>query len=312
MNNRRKLVIALGTAAAIPPAVFGQSRQPPVLIGWLNTDSRELSEKNLNAFKQALAALGWKEGTQYAIEERWAGGRIDRLPFLAKDLAARKPEIIVAAYPAAVRAAALAAPNTPVVMTWGSDPVKLGFAKSLARPGGMITGVTDLGGAIAEKHLEFLIAAAPTVKRVGVLVDLNLPAHPVWREAVKRSVAQYKVDARFTEIARPQEIEPAISSMVRNERRRIVKRALAERWPVVAGVGDWAEAGALLSYTADDLAGYRRSAQYVDRILKGAKAGDLPFEQPMTFELVVNLNTAKTLGLTIPPEIMVRATRVIQ
>jgi putative ABC transport system substrate-binding protein len=325
MNTRRDLIIALGASTLMPSALFAQSK-PPVLIGWLNTDSRELSAQYLSAFKEGLTALGWREGAQVVIEERWADGRIDQLQPLAEEIAAKKPAIIVAAWSLAVGAAAKAAPRTPIVIASGSDPVVQGFAKSLAAPGGMITGVTSLSNTYAEKYLELLLVAAPRVKRVGVLVGApNVPGTVTQREAVRRSAAQFSVEARFAEVANPEEIEPALARLakdgaqgivvlggLRNERRRIVKLALAQRWPVVAGAGGWAEVGALLTYSVDSLANYRRAAYYVDRILKGAKPGDIPVEQPTTFEFVVNLKTAKALGLTMPPEIMVRATRVIE
>jgi putative ABC transport system substrate-binding protein len=326
VSARRDLLIVLGAAALAPRIALAQSK-PPVLIGWLNTDSRELSGQNLGAFKEGLAALGWKEGAQYVLEERWASGRVDRLPSLAEEIAARKPAIIVAALTGAVYAASKAAPKTPIVMAYGNDPVALGLVKSLSRPGGLITGLTSIGASTAEKYLELLLAAAPKVRRVGVLGDANAPGRALAGEAVRRAVAQYRVDARFTEVVNAEEIEPAISRLakdgvqglivtgglvLRNERRSIVKLALAHRWPVVAGTGGWAEAGALLSYSADTLANYRRAAYYVDRILKGTKPGDLPIEQPTKFELVLNMKTAKALKLDIPRELAVRVDRVIE
>jgi putative ABC transport system substrate-binding protein len=149
MNNRRRLLILLGAAAFAPRTVLAQAKQAPVLIGWLNTDSRELSGHFLGAFKEGLAALGWKEGVQYVSEERWAGGRYAALQSLAEELAARTPAIIVAAASAAVAAAAKAAPKTPIVMASGGDPVAAGLVKSLARPGGLITGVTNVSEIIA-------------------------------------------------------------------------------------------------------------------------------------------------------------------
>ena len=331
MNNRRSLLIVLGAAAFAPRAVFAQAKQAPVLIGWLHGDSRESSGHYLAAFKDGLAALGWKEGAQYAIEERWADGRYARLPSLAEELAAKKPAVIVAAPLSSVPAAAKAAPKTPIVIASGGDPVAAGLAKSLARPGGMITGVISFTADLAEKHVELLLAAAPKVKRVGVLFDAgsrtSLTLGNPQVEAVRRSAAQYRVVARFAEAASPEEIEPAISrlakegaqglivmtsAMLRNERRRIVKLALARRWPVVAGVREFAEEGALLSYGAEPSVNYRRAAYHVDRILKGAKPGDIPIEQPTKFELVVNMKTAKALGIKIPNSILVRTDKVIE
>jgi putative ABC transport system substrate-binding protein len=330
VKTRRTFII---TAAAWPAlawagAVLAQSKQP-ILIGWLHADSRESSADYLSAFKEGLAALGWKEGSQIVIEERWGDARDARLQPLAEELAAKKPAIIVAAPTTAIPAAAKAAPKTPIVMASGSDPVAWGLVKSLARPGGMITGLTNFNINISEKYIELLVAAAPKVKRVGVLsgTNLNVPGRALATEAVRRSAVQYSVEARFAEVAKPEDIEPAIarlakegaqalvvllSPILRVERRRIVKLALAQRWPVVAGVREYAEEGALLSYSADALANYRRAAYYVDRILKGAKPADLPIEQSTKFELVINLKTAKALKLDIPRDLAVRANRVIE
>jgi putative ABC transport system substrate-binding protein len=328
VNNRRSLLIVLGATALAPRAVLAQAKQGPVLIGWLNADSRESSAHYLSAFKEGLAALGWKERSQLVIEERWADTRYDRLQPLAEELAAKKAAVIVAAPLVSVHAAARGAPKTPIVMaTGGGDLVAAGLVKSLARPGGMITGLTNFNASITEKYLELLLGAAPKVKRVGFLVDPNAGGYTLQMEAARRSVAQYSVEARFAEVASPEQIEPAISRLakegvhalivllsptLRVERRRVVKLALAQRWPVVAGASEFAEAGALLSYNGDALANYRRAAYYVDRILKGAKPGDLPIEQSTKFELVINQKTAKALGLTISQSLMLQADKVIE
>ena len=327
-STRRAFLLAAVAwpALAWAGALFAQSKQVPILIGWLNTDSRELSGHDLSAFKEGLATLGWKEGAQYVIEERWANGRIDRLQPLAEELAAKKPAIIVAARLGAVIAGAKAAPKTPIVVATGGDLVAAGLVKSLARPGGLITGVTNVSDNTAEKLVELLLAAAPKVKRVGVLGDSTAPVRASQMEAVGRAVAQYRVEARFAEVSSPEEIEPAISRlakegaqglivtgglMLRNERRRIVMLAMVRRWPVIVGQQEFAEEGALVTYSADRLANYRRAAYYVDRILKGAKPGDLPIEQPTKFELVINRKTAKALGLTMQ-DLLFRADKVIE
>jgi len=329
MNKRRKLVILLGGCALVAPRMmFAQPKQAPVIIGWLNADSRESSAHYLNAFKEGLSAFGWKEGSQLVIEERWADARYGRLQSLTEELARKKAALIVAAPLVSVHAAAKAAPTIPIVMaTGGGDLVAAGLVKSLARPGGMITGLTNFNVSITEKYLELLLAAAPKVKRVGFLVDPRAGGYTLQMEAVQRSVSHYKVESRFAEAATPEEIEPALarlakedaqalvvtlSPMLRVERRRIIKLALAQRWPVVAGASEFAEAGALLSYNAEAIANYRRAAYYVDRILKGTKPGDLPIEQSTKFELVINGNTAKTLGLIIPQSLLISADKVIE
>jgi putative ABC transport system substrate-binding protein len=306
--------------------VLAQTKQP-ILIGWVALSSRESRSYLLAALKEGLAALGWKEGPQIIFEERWADGRVDRLALLVKELAAKKPAVIVASGSRATVDAAKEAPKIPIVMSVGGDPVALGLAKSLARPGGLITGVTDLSTDLTEKLLEFLLAAAPKVKRVGFLAYSHTPNKARVMEAARRSATQYSVEARFAEVANSEDIEPAISrlakegvqalvllagALISTERRRIVKLALAQRWPVVAGPRVFAEDGALLSYSADVAALSRRAAYYVDRILKGAKPGDLPIEQPTKFELVVNLKTAKAIGLTISQDLLFRADKVIE
>jgi putative ABC transport system substrate-binding protein len=327
--HRRKLLIAAAAwpALAWAGAVFAQSKQAPILIGWLSLSSRESGAHSLAALKEGLAALGWKEGSQIIFEERWGDGRADRLPSLAKELAAKKPAVIVASGGRAAVDAAKGAPKITIVMAVGSDPVAIGLAASLARPGGMVTGVTGLSTDLTEKYLEILLAAAPKLRRVGFLAYSHNPDLAKVMEAARRSAAQYSVEARFAEVASPEEIEPAISrlakegtqalvvmpgALLQTERRRIAKLALAQRWPVVAGPRVFAEEGALLSYSADTLANHRRAAYYVDRILKGAKPGDLPIEQPTKFELVVNLRTAKAIGLSISQDLLFRADKVIE
>ncbi len=327
-STRRKVLLAAAAwpALAWAGAVLAQSKQP-ILIGWLGLGSRESGARVHAALKEGLGALGWKEGSHVVFEERWANGRYERLQPLAKELAAKKPAIIVAGAFVAVDAAAKAAPKTPIVMVAGGDPVAAGMVASLARPGGMITGVTGLATDLTEKYLQFLLAAAPKVKRVGFLGYSRNPNRGRLIEAARRSAAQYSVEARFAEAASPEEIELALSrlakegaqalvvfsgALILTERRRIVRLALAQRWPVIAGQHEFTEDGGLLSYGVDRLANYRRAAYYVDRILKGAKPGDLPIEQPMKLELVLNMKTARALKLEISRELELRVDRVIE
>ena len=326
-STRRKLLraVAAWPALAWASAAFGQSKKPPVLIGWLYWGSRELGQRQRLAFMTGFAALGWKEGSQFVVEERFADGRTDRLPALAGELAAKKPAVIVAAPSIAARAAVKAAPQTPIVVI-GVDPVSLGLAASYARPGGMVTGLSTMLTEISEKYLELLLAAAPKLRRVGFLLDATGAGIAMHKENMLRAVAQYGVEGRFAEVARPEEIEPALSRMARESvqalviaptvglnvaRARIVKFALAQRWPVIGG-SLWAEEGALLSYSPDGRDLFRRAAYYVDRILKGAKPADLPIERPTKFELVINMKTARALKLEIPRDLAVRADRVIE
>ena len=226
-----------------------------------------------------------------------------------------------------VAAAVKAAPRTAIVHASGGDPVAAGFAASLARPGGMVTGMSNLAPDVIGKHTELLLEAVPRVKRVGYLSDANNVNRAQLRQAAERSAAQRSVEARFAEVSRAEDIEAALARLAKegaqalvvfasplftNERRRIAQLALARRWAMIGSVYGYAEAGALLSYGSNPDTNFRRAAYYVDRILKGAKPAELPMEQPMTIELVINGKTAKMLGITLPQSLLIRADRVIE
>jgi putative ABC transport system substrate-binding protein len=324
---RRFLVAAAWPALAWGGGARAQLKQP-ILIGWLGFASRKTAAASFKAFQEGLAALGWKVGAQVRIEERWADGVEDRLPSLARELAATKPALIVAFGVRVVGIAAREAPGIPIVMVAANDPIAAGLVKSLARPDGMITGVAGFAVDLAGKHVELLLTAVPTVKRIGFLAYANNPNHARIMESARRSIAQHAVEAHFATVAKQDEIEPAMSRLAKEgaqalivlpgvlfnadeQRRLILSFALAQRWPV-AGPIALASDGGLLGYGQNLLASYSRAAHYVDRILKGAKPGDLPIEQPTEFELVVNLKTAKALGITIPEKVLLRADRVIE
>jgi putative ABC transport system substrate-binding protein len=304
VNHRRALLFLLGAAALAQWTLWAQAK-PPVVVGLLHPGSRQAMAHRHSAFKEGLAALGWREGTQVVFEERWADGRAERLPALAEELAARRVAVIVTGGSPPVAAAIKAAPNTPIVMATIGDPVASGFVPSLARPGGMITGLASITGSVTEKYLELLLEIAPKLKRVGFLFDSSVLINTAHMEAARRSSTRLGVDVRYAEAAGADEIEAAVSRLARDgiqalvvmpstifaaDRQRILNLALAQRWPVVAQTNEYAEAGALLSYGADPLVSYRRAAYYVDRILKGTRPGDLPIELPTTFVLTVNSN----------------------
>ena len=325
MSCRRDLLFLLGTISLAPRKLLAQST--PVVIGWLHASSRELAKDTLEPFKEGLAVLGWKEGLNFEIEQRWADGREDRLKPLAEELAAKRPAVIVAAPLRSVVAASKAAPKTPIVIGSGDDPVAAGLVKGLARPGGMITGTTNFVSNLSEKLVELLLAAAPGVRRVGFLADSNNVNRTAIREAARRSAAGYSAQALFAEVASADEIEKGISDLRKQgaqalvvlpsvwsaaERGHIAKLALAQRWPAVAGLRAFVEEGLMMSYGVDSSFNYRRAAYYVDKILKGARPGELPIEQPTKIEMAVNMKTAKALGIKIPQSILVRADRVIE
>ena len=323
---RRVLLIATGAWPALTWSAvgFGQAKQPPVVVGVLTLRSPAAEE--MAGFKEELAARGWKADAQLVIEEVHAGGEADRLPKLAQALAAKKPAVIVATGSSRVaRAAANAAPGTPIVIAFISDPVSRGLAKTLARPGGQFTGVSTAGVETVVKFVELLKTVMPALRRLGFL-DSTTPGSTMV-DSIRRSALHYSVEVGFARADRREEIEPALARLAKQgmqalaippsplpteARKEILQFAAGQRWPVISGTRLWVEAGALLSYSADSEAQWRRAAYYVDRILRGAKPGDLPIELPATFEMGVNLKTAKALGITLPPEILVRATLVIQ
>ena len=332
-STRRALLAAAVAwpALAWTRAVLAQPKQKPATVGWLGLRSLEADADWLAAFKEGLAALGYREGQQFAIEGRWGESRRELMPSLAEALAARKPAVIVAVLTDAVRTAAKVAPGTPIVAVTGGLEHQTDLVKSFARPGGMVTGVNNQMTEVQDKYLELLVAAVPGLRRIGVLVpNANTPSPATSRfmEVARRSAAQHKVELRFEGAATIEEIEPAVTRLDKQgvqalivyasqlflaEAPRISKVALAHRWPLVGSSGLLpTESGALVTYGIDGKWPFRRAAHYVDRILKGAKPGDLPIEQPTKFELVVNLKNAKALGLTIPQPFLMRADRVIE
>ena len=232
--------------------------KPPVLIGWLEASARERDTYRIKSFKEGMAALGWKEGVTYVLEERWAQGQMARLPALAAEIAAKKPAIIVTAPSDATQHAAKAAPTTPIVQANGG-PRLIGLIKSLARPGGMVTGVTNIDTETGAKLVELLHDAVPGVRRIGYLSDTTTAADPAGRgdhlAEVRRAAQRFQLEIKVADAPRPEDIEPALSRLAKEgaqalipgnsawfggESQRIVKFGLAQRWPVVASAAVYA------------------------------------------------------------------------
>ena len=327
MNTRRKFLAA---GAALPAlaalgALHAQANAP-VVIAWLGIASREADRGQLNAFNEGMAALGWKLGEQYVLEARHADAYAERLPALALELGAKKPALILATLGVSTRAAAAAAPTTAVVQLNG-DPLATGLATSLARPGGLVTGVSNVSAETGLKVIELLVESRPLLKRVGFLADATSRSRDATVSDARRVAERFRLETVVADMAKPEDIEPAIARLGRAKVQAlvllpsawfsthistIVQLAMAQRWPVVGNVSSLARYGGLFTFGADTMALARRSACYVDRMLKGAKPGDLPIEQPTTFRLVLNLKTAKTLGITFPSSMLLRATEVIE
>ncbi len=323
---RRLLAAGIALPALAWTRALRAQATPPVLIGWLEASAR--GTYRMAAFKEGMAAHGWKEGEHYVLEAHWAAGNMDRLPELAAEIAAKKPAIVVTAPSDATRHMARAAPSTPIVQANGG-PSLIGLIKSLAHPGGMVTGVTNINTETGAKLVELLHDAMPDVRRIGYLADTssNTTTRGAHLAEIRRAAEHYRLELKVTDVSLPQNIDAALAPLAREriqalivgnsawfwgERERIVKFALAQRWPVISSLAEFTNAGALASYGADRYALYQRSAYFVDRILKGAKPGDLPIERPIKFETVVNLKTARALGLTMPQSVMVRANRVLE
>jgi putative ABC transport system substrate-binding protein len=268
------------------------------------------------------------DGRNVTIEYRFADGRPERLPALAAELVRLKVDIIVAPNPAATEAAKHATTTVPIVMMGVYDPVRSGLVASLARPGGNITGLSATASPeIVGKLLELLREVAPKVSRVAVLRNPTNPDAADFSRAVERAARALRVELQVLDVRVPNELDSAFAAMTRDRasalllladtmfllhRTRIATLAAKHRLPTVAGSRDLADAGLLMTYGASVAYAFRHAATYVDKILRGAKPADLPVEQPTKFELVINMKTAKALGLTIPPSLLLRADRVIE
>ncbi len=312
-------VIMAGSAATAPPA----SAKTPV-IGLLDAGER------LDwwaAFKQQLRELGYIEGQNVAFEARYAAGKNERLPALAKELAQRQVRVIVTGGSVATQAALGASRSIPIVTATGDSPVAAGIASSLGRPGGTVTGVTSISDDLDNKRLELVREVVPKLSRLAVLWRADNPVSARRARAIEPTAQSMKLELRRYAIKTADELPDAFSMMARDragavfviagpqifpDRERIGALALKYRLPSIHTVSEYADAGGLMAYGPSYPELFRRAALYVDKILKGAKPGDLPIEQPTQISLVINLKTAHALGMTIPPPILLRAERLIE
>jgi ABC-type uncharacterized transport system substrate-binding protein len=274
-----------------------------------------------------LRDLGYVEGQNIVIEGRWYGDRIDRLPALAAELVRLPVDVIVAGTAPSPESAKRATSTIPIVMANHPDPVGSGLVASLARPGGNVTGLSAVGPELNRKQLQLLTEAVPSLTRVAVLSNPTVPSHAVAVREIEVAARTLKVRLQVLEVRAPGEFAGAFSAATKERagallmlggsvffahRARLAELAVESRLPTMGGPREFAQAGVLIGYGADLRDSWRRAAGYVGRILKGAKPADLPVEQPTKFEFVVNLKTAKALGLTIPPAVLARADQVIE
>ncbi len=324
---RRKFMTLLGGAAiALPFTARAQQKAMPV-IGYLSSTSPGPAAPFMAALRQGLSETGYVDGQNLTIEYRWAEGRYDRLPALAADLVGRQVDAIVTQGGPSAPAAKTATSTIPIVFAGGGDPVGLGLVASLARPGGNITGFSIMNVELMPKRLELLSELVPQAKVIALLVNPNTPTTEQMMPAVQEAVQAKGVQLHILKANTESEIDAAFAALVQRQagallvnadpfffyrHEQIVALAARHAVPAIYEVREYAMAGGLISYGASLTAVFRQVGIYAGKILKGANPADLPVVQPTTFELVINLKTAKALGLAIPPSILSRADEVIE
>jgi len=322
--------LILIAAVLLNVAVKTHAQQPTKVprIGYLSVSSPTAMSTRTEAFRQGLRELGYVEGKNIVIEWRSAEGKRDRLSSLAAELVRLKVDIIVTAGPPATRSAKEATVTIPIVMTQDTDPVGSGFVASLARPGGNITGLSNLLPELSGKRLELLKEIVPRLSRVAVFGNSTNPANPQVLREIELAAEEFKVQLQYLDLLDPKDLETSFRAatngragavlmmvsggIVLSQLTQVVELAAKSRLPAIYSIREYVEAGGLMSYgvSLNDLD--RRAATYVDKILKGAKPADLPVEQPTKFEFIINLKAAKQIGLIIPPNVLVRADKVIK
>ena len=305
----------------------GQPAAPMRRVGLLSFASEAANARVRAAFRQGMNDLGWTEGKNIEYRLVYADGAVDRLDALAGDLIGQGAEVIVVSSPQAARAAQRTTRTVPIVMAGAANAVGAGFVASLARPGGNITGITSLQEEVLGKLIGVVHEVVPGARRIAILLNESNPSHAEFWTGAQGACAALKLVAQRVVASAPAQLGAAVEQIVRQQSQAVVvvsdgmyyaERAKLQalmqttRLPVAYALRDHAVAGGLLSYGADLAANYRNAAKYVDKILKGARPADLPVEQATKFELVINLKTAKSLGLTIPQSMLLRADEVIQ
>jgi len=331
MKPLRKTALAsiLFAGAVLAAAVIAEAQQPKKIprIGYLAATSLSANAVLIEAFRQGLRELGYAEGKNIVIEWRSAEGKLDRLPAFAAELVHLKVDVIVTAGQSSTRPANEATRTIPIVMAQNPDPVGAGFIASLARPGGNITGLSSLTPEISGKRLELLKETVPRLSRVVVLGTSTTPSNAQALRETELAAGALTVKLQYLDVRGSKDIETAFRAaskeraeavlvlggpVLSSQRAQVVELAGNSHLPAIYGQPETVEAGGLMSYSVSYTDLYRRAATYVDKILKGAKPADLPVEQPMKFELVINLKAAKQIGLTIPPNVLLRADKVIK
>jgi putative ABC transport system substrate-binding protein len=322
---RREFMVGIGAAVALPLVARAQQREKLPTIGFLGTTTALIWRNYVPAFVQRLRELGWIEGSTVAIEYRWAEGSSERFGEIAAEFVRLKVDVIVTSGGAGV-AAKQATSTIPIVLALANDPVGSGLAASLARPGGNVTGLSLLSPDLAGKRLENLRQVLPDVRRLAILGNAGYPAAVAEMIDLQATARKLGLETMIPEVRRAEDMIPAIEQLkgrvdalyvcadplISTNQVRINTLALAAQLPTMHSAGYYVEGGGLMSYGPHYADLFRRTGDYVDKILRGTKPGDLPIEQPTKFELVINLKTAKALGITVPPSVLATADEVIE
>jgi ABC-type uncharacterized transport system substrate-binding protein len=325
----KAILTSLLTTILLTTVSIAEAQQPTKVprIGFLSAFSGSSLSARIEAFRQGLRELGYVEGKNVVIESRYAEGRLDRLTDLAAELVRLKVDVIVTGGPSPTRATKEATVTIPIVMALDNDPVGSGFVASLARPGGNITGLATLSPEISGKQLELLKEIVPRLSHVAVVGTSSNPGNAQMLKETELAAGAFAVQLHYLDVEGPKDIETVFraaskgradavlvlpNSVLLSQRAQLADLAAKNRLPAVYGQPEYVDAGGLMFYGASITEMFRRAATYVDKILKGAKPADLPVEQPTKFEFVISLKAAKQIGLTIPPNVLARADKVIR
>jgi putative tryptophan/tyrosine transport system substrate-binding protein len=327
MDRRTFIGAVTGGLLAAPLAAEGQQTGKVYRIGMLETRSTVLNAANIDAFRQGLRELGYTEGQNLQIVYRSSDGRDERFPSLASELVRLKVDLILTRGTPAALAAKRATRTIPIVMAASADPVGSGLVASLGRPGGNVTGLSSADIEVYAKRFELLRAMVPKLARIAAIFDMSNPVIPPQWHVVEATARSLGIHAQLLDVRRPQDLGWAfdaaakqraealivgVGSITQGNLRTIADLAAKQRLPSIYGAKEYVDFGGLITYGASDPHMYRRAATFVDKIFKGAMPSDLPVEQPTTFELAINLKTAKALGLTIPQSLLQQADQVIE
>ena len=326
--NRRDTLLALVALGVAPLAARAQQASKRATIGYLIPATRAAATHLIAAFRQGLRELGYVEGKTFVLETRYGEARAERLPELARELVGLKMDVIVASSDSAIAAVAQQTQTIPIVMAISTDPVGARLVASLARPGGNVTGFSTMSPELSGKRLELLREAVPGLSRVAFIWNPEIAGNRLELNEAEAAARSLRLQLQLVEVRRSADINPAFSAVTKgraealilawpnpalfSNRHQLQSFAQSNRLPSMYGTRDFVDAGGLMSYGPNTADNFRRAAVYVDKILKGTKPADLPVEQPTRFELVINMKTAKALGITFPQTILIRADHLIQ